>query len=131
VFFSQIARYELAHLAWCLASPADRRQLPTDIIQSYGLDYWESNMLVRQRWLNTVNQDFETLLSMFQEVYEIPIRERYWANALNIMSYYNLRSYDALHLATARDLRIRDFATCDRQFESVDNLDLILVRDQT
>lgn len=129
IFFSQIARYELAHLAWCLASPQDRRQLPGDIVQQYSLEHWETNLLVRQRWFDAVNRKVDELLSQFQAVFEIPIRAHHWDRALNLMAYYNLRSYDALHVATAQMLDLRDFATCDRHFESVDDLVVILVRD--
>ncbi len=45
------------------------------------------------------------------------------------MAYYNLRSYDALHLATAQSLQIHDIATCDHHFTDIDGINTILVRD--
>lgn len=130
VIFSVIMRYEYAHIAYELGSPASRRFLPQKTVMDYGLNNWNSDPGVRNRWMMTVEENLERLLSQFAYYAEAPIRAEAWPLSLDIMIQNDLRSYDALHVATARYFGIDDFASCDRHFAVIDGLNVMIVRDQ-
>jgi predicted nucleic acid-binding protein len=72
---------------------------------------------------------FDRLMGTFQDVTEVPLSLTACIQSRRIMDDYDLKSYDALHVATARALRLRNFATTDREFRVVTGLRLCLIRD--
>jgi predicted nucleic acid-binding protein len=128
VYFSHLVRLEIAE---ALKNLAVRRppQLPAPIRQQYVLDRWTSDAAIRRRWLRFGFSQLEILLTKFQAVVEVPLSLTACARTQRLMADYGMRSYDALHAATARELRLRHFVTTDRGFIAVKALHLWLVRD--
>lgn len=127
VYFSQILRLEIAETVRKLATKPDR--LPPDVRRNYQLDRWGQDFLVRQRWMSAGLAQFEAFLAQFTEVFEIPFRLKTWENSIGIMALEHLRSLDAVHLATARAIRVGHFATCDADFQNVHDPRVWVVRD--
>ena len=71
----------------------------------------------------------EELLSEFNQVFEAPHDLSIWALSVEIMCRYQIKSYDATHVATAMRLGIADFASVDGDFAKVDMLNVSLIRD--
>jgi predicted nucleic acid-binding protein len=127
IYFSQIIRLEISQAILRLAaSPA---RLPIEIRERYRLERWNVDFLVRHRWMVHGVREFERLCGEFFHVYEYPFDEEIWLRSVHIMSHYRLHSLDAIHVATAQHLGIRDFATSDADFRRVDNLHCHLIRD--
>lgn len=77
----------------------------------------------------TASENLDRLLNQFAYYVEVPIHSEIWPHSLNAMVEYQLRSYDALHVATARYFGINSMATCDRHFAVVDDLEVTILRD--
>ncbi len=86
-------------------------------------------MFVRQRWMDFGIRQFDDLLDRFAETFELPIRPRTWRSSLSAMVDSQLRAYDAIHVATAREYRIRHLATADRDYRNVSDLRIWLTQD--
>ncbi len=71
---------------------------------------------------------FDDLMSEFARVFEIPIDPVNRERSASLMACYHLSSYDALHVATALELGIIDFATLDADFTAVAELDVVLLQ---
>ncbi len=127
VYFSQILRLEIAQTVRKLATKPDR--LPPDVRHDYQLDRWGQDFLVRQRWMTAGLAQFDAFLAQFAEVFEIPFRLRIWESSVGIMALEHLRSQDAVHLATARTIRVGHFATCDDDFRHVRDPRIWIIRD--
>ncbi len=127
VFFSQIARLEIAEAVRKLAT---RAQLPEDLRREYQLDQWATDPLIRQQWMAFGMAQFATLISKFYRVSELPFRIRMWRRSVQIMGRYALGSHDAVHVATALQNGIEIFATSDRHFSRVSALDVWLIHDR-
>ncbi len=125
--FSQILRLELSRAIRNLASR--RGQLPLNTQQSYRLDEWDTNVAVRQRWMTAGRQKFEAFLDRFDGVAELPFHTAIWEQSVAIMALRQLRSLDAVHVATAHAYGLRHFATLDDDFNRVQNLHIWLIRD--
>ncbi|HUG15290.1 MAG TPA: type II toxin-antitoxin system VapC family toxin [Thermomicrobiales bacterium] len=129
VYFSSFLRVEVTQALFRMgANPA---RLPADVRARYILDRWEHDFLIRHRWMVQGIEAFETLLATFAEVYELPVTTEIWQHSVPIMAHYRLWSIDAVHVATAQMIGIRNFITCDLGFGRVDGLHVILVRDQS
>ena len=124
VHFSQILWLELSQVLTHL--PHDPG-LALDLRRAYRLDRWERNVAVRERWLATGLQWFNDLIARFDRVTEAPFSRAIWEASLDIMAQHQLRSHDAIHVATARAVGIRDFATLDGHFRRVPDLHLWLI----
>lgn len=72
---------------------------------------------------------FAVFLGQFVQVIEFPFRRGIWESSVKIMAFHNLRSHDAIHVATARHLGVKDFATSDNDFQHIDALTVQLIRD--
>lgn len=74
---------------------------------------------------------FDRNLDSFADLIEISVNPSIWQETADTVARYQLGSYDALHVATALDAGIYSFATCDRHFLSVGEINTVLVRDDT
>lgn len=127
VYFSYLLRLEIAQ---ALKNVATRpRQLPESLRLQFRLAQWATESAVRRRWMRFGFSQFDSLMATFQDVREIPLSLAACMQSRRIMSDYDLKSYDALHIATVRELRLRDFAATDREFRTVSGLKLWLIRD--
>lgn len=129
VVYSSIMRYEYAHIAQTLARPDSRRRIPTDIVSDFDLGDWDDDIVVRRRWMEATRENLERLLSQFAFAVEVPVRSEIWNDALDLMIEFQLRSYDALHVASARWYNVNDIAASDRHFADVTGFNVTIVRD--
>jgi predicted nucleic acid-binding protein len=72
---------------------------------------------------------FDAFLGQFGEWFEIDCEHRIWRRSLELMAVHQLRSIDAIHVATAQEVGVLDFATSDDHFRRVAGLNLWLMRD--
>jgi predicted nucleic acid-binding protein len=129
VYFSQILRLELTEAIRKLATIPGRA--PADLYARFRLKEWERDASVRRQWLRFGVQQFDALLERFALVYELPFRQSIWLRSVEIMADRQLRSHDAIHLATAYENRLTCFATTDDEFLKVPDLDVRLIRNAT
>ncbi len=130
VYFSQVLRLELAEAVRRLAAdPKRAARLPPDLRREYQLGQWGTNLFVRQRWMDFGVQQLDALLDRFAEAFELPFRPKVWRSSLAVIVDHQLRSLDAIHVATAREYRIRHLATTDDDFSRVTDLRVWLLRD--
>jgi predicted nucleic acid-binding protein len=104
-------------------------RLSADVREQYGLDHWHDDLFVHARWLAHGDAQLQAFINRFAIVYDLPSQQERLDRVLSLMAYYNLKSYDAVHLATMQYYGIAHFATCDRHFSAIDGLSLFLVRD--
>jgi predicted nucleic acid-binding protein len=121
---SEILRLELSQ---ALAQLPHDPGLSTDLRRAYRLRRWATSVEVRQRWLTAGVRRVSGLMSQFAHVTEVPFDRTIWEVSLGIMAQLQLRSHDAIHVATARGIGVRDFATLDGHFRRVPDLRLWLV----
>ena len=127
VYFSQVLRLEFTEAVRKLATIHGR--VPPEVRRRFRLDDWERDVTVRRGWLLFAVDRLESLLLRFTEVYEIPFDHSIWLRSVEGMAERQLRSHDAIHLATAYENRLACFATTDDEFLKVPNLDVRLIRD--
>ena len=126
VYFSQVLRLELSQALRHLATR--HQQLPQSVQQQYQLDQWGTSAPVRERWLALGITQFQALLGRFTEVIELPFRLSTWSQSVDIMAREGLQSLDAVHVATAQEHGLRDFATVDADFQRIPRLRVRLIR---
>lgn len=126
VVFSEILWLELSQV---LARQYQDPRLPEELRRTYRLDRWETDARVRTRWLAFGLQQFEMLIARFRDVSAISFDRDIWDASIDIMAQTNLRSHDAIHVATARSAGIADFATIDHHFRRMPGLNVWLIRD--
>jgi len=126
IYFSQVLRIEFSQAIRNLATR--RTQLPEEVRREHGLDDWERNDVIRQRWMRFGISQLETFLDGF-EVIELPFVTGIWEQSIEIMALDQLKSLDAIHIATARAYGLRHFATLDNDFNRVSDLRVWLIRD--
>lgn len=127
IYFSQILRLELSQAIRNLASR--RGQLPLAIQREYQLDQWESNVAVRHHWMGAGKQKFDAFLASFSEAIELPFETEIWERSVEIIARNQLKSLDAVHIATARAYGLRHVATLDDDFNRIADLRVWLIRD--
>lgn len=127
VYFSQISRIEVSQAVARMASNPGR--LDPDVRSAYGLDRWDMDFMVRNRWMSTMTGSFDTIVDEFAASFEVPFDSDIWRRSIPVMAHYRMRSMDAIHVASARSLGVRALATNDDHFRRVDGLNVILVRD--
>jgi hypothetical protein len=127
VHFSRILRLELSEAIRKLATKPGR--LPADFYGHFQHDQWERNIFVRRRWFEFCLQQISTFIDGFDRYFELPFRESIWRASVVIMARDQLRSHDAIHVATARTYHIPCMATTDQHFRKITDLDIRLVRD--
>lgn len=127
VAFSQSLTIELSQ---AIRKTATRKDRVEPVVRTrYELERWETDVLVRRRWMDRGIERFKTLLATFAEVVELPFDERIWLQSIDLMVEHFLQAHDAVHAATARTYGLRGFATTDADFVRVTGLDVILLRD--
>ena len=99
-----------------------RLVLAGDVRRTYRLHRWH-DPLVREAYLQAMLRTLENLLAQF-EWHEVALTETIRRDATRLMAEYNLRSYDAVYLASARAVGVADFASLDRGYRRVDGLQL-------
>lgn len=102
---------------------------PEALRRAFRLDRWDTDAQVRARWMVHGVQRFEALIARFATVTEVEFSIPIWRASIDIMAQTNLRSHDAIHVATARAAAVRDFATVDAHFRRVSDLNVRLIRD--
>jgi predicted nucleic acid-binding protein len=70
-------------------------------------------------------------MERFALVFELPFRQSIWLRSVEIMADRQVRSHDAIHLATAYENRLTRVATTDDEFLKAPDLDIRLIRDAT
>lgn len=125
IYFAQLLRLEVAHVVRRIAAT---NVVPLHLQQEYQLSQFNTNFMIRQQWMRFGIGEFETLLRTFYVVYELPYRRQIWRQALEMMSLYNLKSYDAAHVATALRAGLHDFATVDGDYSRVSGLQIHIIR---
>jgi predicted nucleic acid-binding protein len=97
--------------------------------RDYRMSAWDRNVAVRERWMAEGVARMEALLARFHTTAELPLTLAIWRASVDIMARHRLRSYDAVHVATALLAGVQDFATVDDDFRRVPTLRLNLLRD--
>jgi predicted nucleic acid-binding protein len=130
VYFSQLLRLELVET---LKNLVVRRpaQLPTSVRRQHRLDDWEADARVRRRWMTFGVNQFRAFLRQFEDAIELPLDEETWERSIEIMIRHKIRSYDAMHVATARAHGLRHLATVDRWFSGIRSPRIWLTRDSS
>lgn len=117
VCVSQLVRAELLQSAIALAT------LPFGVSgrvrRQFRLHRWGDFPDVRDQWLRHVVTLQGSLFAQFSRVEEIGITPEIGDDAISIMAQFQLKSYDAIHVATAISLDATEFLTSDRDFERV------------
>jgi predicted nucleic acid-binding protein len=127
VYFSQLLRIECIH---AIRAVGTNPKLVSEMTRRrYRLAHWGDDLGVRQRWMADGIARVEELLSEFDRVFEAPHDLNIWLLSVEIMCRYQIKSYDATHVATAIHLGIADFASVDGDFMRVDALNVTLIRD--
>lgn len=130
VFFSQVLRLELSQAMLKLATRS--RGVSPETRRNYRLDAWGTDRAVRERWIRSRIQLFETLLDRFASWQEIPFEPQLWQTSLDVMIASGLQSLDAIHVATAQRLGVGQIATADDHFRRVsDEFAILLIQDGT
>jgi predicted nucleic acid-binding protein len=126
VYFSRLVRIEVAQI---LKKYATKNLAPPSLQQTFELDRFSQDFMIRQRWLNFGMGQFDTLMHTFSRAYELPIHKQTCQHGEKIMAQYNLDSNDAIHVATALRNDLKHLATIDGDYTRVGELNVILVRD--
>jgi predicted nucleic acid-binding protein len=127
IFFSQILRLELSEAIRKLATRPDR--IPNDLRTRFQLDEWNQSLFVRHRWMQNGLQRFAMLLESFREVVELSFDEEIWRSSVTTMADEQLRSHDAIHVATARSFGVACIAAADDHFRRIKDIDVRLIWD--
>lgn len=127
VYYSQTVYVELSQALRKMATRADR--VASGMREQFGLDRWEPDIHIRQRWMQYGVEQFDQLRERFIDAFELPFDRSIWLQSIDLMVEYFLQAHDAVHAATARAYGLRAFATTDADFVRVTGLDVILLRD--
>lgn len=115
IFVSSISWMEFAHV---VTRQRFRDALPTETQRTFQLGRWQAQP-VRERYLQHHSRALEVLFSHF-ELEEVAVTPEVRAGAMTYMAAYDLDGQDAIHLARARLVGVRDVASFDRKFRRVD-----------
>jgi len=91
-----------------------------ELQRRFRLRRWERDVGVRRDWLRSGVNEFDLWLARFDRLAELPLSTTAWRTSLTIMADHQLLSNDALHVATAWEHGIYDFATFDAGFERLE-----------
>jgi predicted nucleic acid-binding protein len=83
---------------------------------------------VREDWLRTGLRQFEQLLGQFPESYLVALSDEIVEQAVSLMARFHLKSFDAIHVATAMAAGVDAIAAIDADFERVADLPVVIVR---
>jgi predicted nucleic acid-binding protein len=127
VYFSQLVRVELLQALRRLATT--QHNISPAMRARYRLDQWGSDATVRRAWIELGTAGFEALLSRFRAAIELPWSVNSWRDSMELMIRHGLQAYDAVHVATAQEWRLRALAAVDDDYRRVPTLDCWLIRD--
>ena len=114
VYVSQLTRPEFLQSLVAIANiPA---MLPQRVRRAHRLHRWGDVEQVREQWLQHGLEDLETLYEDFAAVHEVGIDSVLSESARSLMARYNLKSYDAFHVAAAIAVGAPDLVTLDADF---------------
>jgi predicted nucleic acid-binding protein len=77
----------------------------------------------RLHWLRIADRLLRQFLSDFYQK-EVRLNRRVLNRMVDIMGRHNLKSYDAIHIASASDVGCRDIASFDSDFRRIDGIRL-------
>jgi predicted nucleic acid-binding protein len=97
-----------------------RNRLPVEWQSRFALARWQ-DAAVRRRYLESQVDALEQLLDQFPWS-EVSLTPQVRSTAIRLVSLHNLRSYDAVHVASAFAAGCIDFASFDETFRRVDGL---------
>jgi predicted nucleic acid-binding protein len=126
VVFSQVLWLEFSQ---ALVKLALGTELPAAERRRHRFARWGRHVDVREQWYRFGLDELEAFLGRFAAVTEVEFRREIWLASLDVMARTQLRSHDAVHVATAREVGVRDFVTVDDHFRRVPDLRVWLMRD--
>lgn len=117
IYLSQLVRPELLQALVGIANTPG--VLPQGVRRAHKLHRWGDLEHVREQWLQQGLHDFEVLRGDFTAVYEVGVDPELSDASALLMARYNLKSYDALHVASSVVVGVADLATLDTDFMRV------------
>lgn len=117
VCVSQLVHAELLQSLVALATTP--YALSEQTRRQFRLHRWGDVLDVRRRWLRHAMELRDTLFTQFRRVEEIGITREITREAITVMAESRLKSYDAVHVASAIWLQSAEIITSDRDFERV------------
>jgi predicted nucleic acid-binding protein len=97
-----------------------RARLSEEWWRQFRLSRWQ-DAEVRQHYLGFHLEACESLLSQFSWL-EVSFTPEIRAAATRVVSMYNLRAYDAVHVGSASYVGVSDLASLDEAYRSVDGV---------
>ena len=112
-------------------SPARRAEIDPAICGQFDLEHWTNSDVVRHAWMEFGLDQLDSLLtSSFQSFVEVPLTGALITSARALMTQCNLRSNDAIHVASALQEGTTHLASVDGGMaNAVAVIGVILVRD--
>lgn len=126
IYFSQLLRVELLQALRKIGT--DPNGLRESVRRKNRLQHWGRIESVRENWLRFGLSQFDTFLIQFRAAYELAMTPEIVASAVGLMARHNLKSNDAVHLATARAAGVTQIVTLDRDFSSVTQPSVLLLQ---
>lgn len=126
IYFSQILRMELLQALRKIGT--DPRGMRGSVRREYRLQHWGRLESVREHWLRYGLAEFDRFLRQFRAAYEVAMTTDIVAEAVIGMARYNLKSNDAIHLATARSIGVEQLATLDADFAGIGEPAVAVIR---
>jgi predicted nucleic acid-binding protein len=93
------------------------------------LQHWGTRTDVRERWLRHGLHLFEQLIDQFSRAFVIPLNDAIIDRGVTLMARYHLKSYDAIHVASAIEAGLSDIAATDGDFARVTEITVHLTFD--
>jgi predicted nucleic acid-binding protein len=125
VVLSSITRVE--YLQALVAIANDLGQLLGRVRRGYRLQHWSNDQVVRQRWLSHGLAEFDTFLHRFARVHFTHVSRIIVADAAGFMARFQIKSNDAIHVATAFQAGARTLATLDADFLRVTDPSILTI----
>jgi predicted nucleic acid-binding protein len=119
LFISSLSWLEMIH---AITRQRFRDLVGDDLRRRFRLDRWDE-LTVRQSYTAYMVESFSTFLDQCDWA-EVDLTPAIRAEAVGLISTYNLGTHDAVHLATAGSVGVVDFASLDRGYRRIDALHL-------
>jgi predicted nucleic acid-binding protein len=119
IFLSSLVWVEFSHV---VVRERFRTRLFAERARQFDLAHWDQPE-VRELYLESLLSDLEALLVQFGWT-EIPLTRAVRQLATRNIVRYNLGPHDAVHLASATEAGITNFASLDRGYRRVEGLHL-------
>jgi len=117
IYFCPITWMEFAHV---FSKEGFRSELPAEFSRLNPVAGW-ADPAVRDAYFRFVMATFNAVLSPFDRD-QVILTDDIQGRAIQHMATYNLGAQDAVHLACADAVGVRDFASFDRRFRRVEGL---------